>query len=451
MYDVIVLGGGPGGNKAAELAARNGLKTVMIEKARLGGTCLNRGCIPTKAYFARIIGGHGTIEEMWNHKEQIVEKLNSGISTLMKMSGVEVVLGTGKIISTGETKIVEVQTSEGIRQIEGKNLIIATGARSLAMEFEGADLPGIITGDYAVTYPELWKYPECEEVKSVVVIGAGVIAVELAVLLRRMGKEVTILKHSDQVLRRADKDVKKKLIQSLKKMKIAMIDYFAPEKALLEGEQIKVCGTTPKGAVDINCDRLILASSMIPILDGYGLEDSAIEYSKKGIKVDKHMETNVPGVYAIGDVTGGMMLAHLAEYHGLSAIEHILGREYIINPDHVPWCVFCDPEIAVAGITEDEAEARNISVKVARAYFLGNGMAQALNNTDGFVKVVASQEDNRLLGVHIIGPEASSLIGEAALAVAQGMKAKDVARTIHPHPTLTECFKDALFRLEEDS
>ena len=163
------------------------------------------------------------------------------------------------------------------------------------------------------------------------------------------------------------------------------------------------------------------------------------------------METNVPGVYAIGDVTGGMMLAHLAEYHGLSAIEHILGREYVINPDHVPWCVFCDPEIAVAGITEDEAEARNISVKVARAYFLGNGMAQALNNTDGFVKVIASQEDDRLLGVHIIGPEASSLIGEAALAVAQGMKAKDVARTIHPHPTLTECFKDALFRLEEDS
>ena len=146
----------------------------MIEKARLGGTCLNRGCIPTKAYFARIIGGHGTIEEMWNHKEQIVEKLNSGISTLMKMSGVEVVLGTGKIISTGETQIVEVQTSEGIRQIEGRNLIIATGARSLAMEFEGADLPGIITGDYAVTYPELWKYPDCEEVKSVAVIGAGV-------------------------------------------------------------------------------------------------------------------------------------------------------------------------------------------------------------------------------------------------------------------------------------
>lgn len=450
MYDVIVLGGGPGGNKAAELAAKSGLKVVMIEKSRLGGTCLNRGCIPTKAYFARIVGGHGSIEEMWDYKERIVEKLHDGISTLMKMSGVEIIRGTGEITSTGETKIISIETKDGLRQIEGKNLIIATGARSLYMDFEGSALPGIITGDYAVTYPELWKYPECNEVESVAVVGAGVIAVELAVLLKRMGKNVTILKHSDQVLRRSDKDIKKKLIQSLKKMKITMIDYFTPEKATQEETSIKLHGSTPKGPVDIQCDRLILASSMIPILDGFGLEKTAIEYSRKGIRVDKNMQTNIPGIYAIGDVTGGMMLAHLAEYHALSAVEHILGREYVINPDHIPWCVFCDPEIAVAGITEDEAEARNIPIKVARAYFLGNGMAQALNHTDGFVKVIASKDDDRLLGVHIMGPEASSLIGEAALAVAQGMKAKEVARTIHPHPTLTECFKDALFRLEEE-
>jgi dihydrolipoamide dehydrogenase len=449
MYDVIVLGGGPGGNKAAELAAKNGLKTAMIEKDRLGGTCLNRGCIPTKAYYARIVGGHGSVEEMWAHKEQIVGKLQEGISTLMRMSGVDVVHGTGTLQHVEGTKVVKVQTSDGERLIEGKHLIIATGARSLAMAFEGSDLPEAITGDYAVTYPELWKYPECGNIKSVAVIGAGVIAVELAVLLRRMGREVTILKHSDQVLRRSDKDIKKKLIQSLKKMKIKMVDYFTPEKAVREEGHIALYGTTPKGAEKIICDRFLLASSMVPILDGYGLETSGINYSKKGITVDKHMQTNIPDVYAIGDVTGGMMLAHLAEYHALAAIEHILGREYIINPDHVPWCVFTDPEIAVAGITEDEAEARNIPIKTARAYFLGNGMAQALNETDGFIKVIASKENGQILGVHIAGPEASSLIGEAALAVAQGMTARDVARTIHPHPTLTECFKDALFRLEE--
>jgi len=451
MYDVIVLGGGPGGNKAAELAAKNGLKTVMIEKKKnnLGGVCLNWGCIPTKAYFSSLSGGQRSLEEMWYHKEKIVKKLREGISTLMKKSGVDIVYGTGCIKDTGETKIVEVETKEGIRQLEGKNLIISTGARSLRLDFEGSDLPQVLTGDRAVNSPDLWKYPECEKVRSVAVVGAGVIAVEFAALLSRAGKEVTILKHSDQVLRRTDRDIKKKVIQSFKKMKISMIDYFEPQKAEKDGEGLKIYGNTPDGAKELKCNRLILASSMRPVLDGWGLDATKIDYSEKGVKVNRNMETNLPGVYAIGDVTGGMMLAHLAEYHALSALEHILGREYHIDPDFVPWCVFTEPEIAVAGISEDQAEKRGIDVKTARAFFLGNGMALAMGKTDGFVKVIASAEDDTLLGVHIAGPEASSLIGEAALAVSRKMKAVDVARSVHPHPTLTECFKEALFRLEE--
>lgn len=449
IYDVIVLGGGPGGNKAAEIAAKNGLKTVMIEKSDLGGVCLNWGCIPTKAYFSSLSGGQRSLEEMWDHKEKIVKKLRDGISTLMKKSGVEVVVGTGRIKQTGDTKVVEVETKGGLKKFEGKNLIISTGARSLRLDFEGAHLPEVLTGDRAVNSEDLWKYPECEKIRSVAVVGAGVIAVEFAALLSKAGKEVTILKHSDQVLRRTDRDVKKKVIQSFKKMKISMIDHFEPERAVKDGEGLKVSGKTPDGQKEIRCDRLILASSMRPVLDGWGLENTDLEHSEKGIKVNGNMETNIPGVYAIGDVTGGMMLAHLAEYHALSALEHILGGEFHIDPDFVPWCVFTEPEIAVAGITEDQAEKRGIEFKTARAYFLGNGMALAMGKTDGFVKVIASADDDTLLGVHIAGPEASSLVGEAALAVSGKMKARDVARTVHPHPTLTECFKEALFRLEE--
>lgn len=449
MYDLIILGGGPGGTRAAELASKAGLKTVLVEMDRLGGTCLNRGCIPTKAYYSALVGGRVSPEDMWNYREGIVKKLGEGISTLMKMSGAEILRGRGKIVSAGEPKILEVETADGIKRVEGRLLLLAPGARSLPLEFEGAHLPGVLTGDWAVTESDLWKYPETEGVKSVGIVGAGVIAVEFAVLLRRMGKEVTILKHSDQLLRRADRDIKKKLAQSFKKMKITLVDYLSPERAVAEEGKIRLEGKTREGEYSLLCDRLLLASSMVPILDGYGLENTTIKHSEKGISVDSHMETNLPGVYALGDVTGGMMLAHLAEYQALSAVEHMLEKEYTIEKDHVSWCVFSDPEIAAVGLSEDEAERRGVAVKTARAYFLGNGMALAMNSTDGFIKVVASKEDDTLLGVHIIGPEAASLIGEAALAVGYRMKAADVARTVHPHPTLTECFKEALFRLEE--
>ena len=181
MYDLIILGGGPGGTRAAELAAKAGLKTVVVEMDRLGGTCLNRGCIPTKAYYAALVGGRVSREEMWEYREGIVKKLGDGISTLMKMSGAEILRGKGKIASAGETKIVEVETADGKKMVEGRLLLLAPGARSLPLEFEGADLPGVLTGDWAVTEPDLWKYPDTEQVKSVGIIGAGVIAVEFAV------------------------------------------------------------------------------------------------------------------------------------------------------------------------------------------------------------------------------------------------------------------------------
>lgn len=442
MYDVIVLGGGPGGYKAAELAGKSGLRTAIIEKEHLGGMCLNRGCIPTKAYYSDIIGRHGDIEDMWDKKNQVVETLRGGIAHLMKLSNVDIISGEGSIVEVDDIKKVEVETGQGVEEVVGKNLIIAVGSKCREINFENNDLDEVISGDYGVNREDLWN---SDEVKSVAIAGAGVIAIEFAFMLKALGKEVTILKHSDQILRACDKDIKRKIKSIIRKEKIKTIDYFSIDKVeKQEDNSVIVYGDSKKGYQEIKCDRLVMGSSMVPIVDGYGLEDTDIEYSKNGIKVDKFMKTNVDGVYAIGDVTGGMMLAHVAEYEAMAAVDNIIGRDYTVDYDSVPACIFADPEIAYAGITEEEAEARGIDVQIGRAYFMANGMALAMGKTEGFVKVIADK-DGKILGVHIMGPEASALIGEAALAIYAGLTVEQVAKCVHPHPTLSECFKDALF------
>lgn len=444
MYDVIVLGGGPGGYKAAELAGKAGLKTVVIEKEHLGGMCLNRGCIPTKAYYSDIIGGCGSIEDMWDKKVRVVETLRGGVAHLMKLNNVDVISGEGSIVEVNDIKKIEVKTEQDVKEVVGKNLIIAVGSKCREIDFENNHIDEVISGDYGVNREDLWNN---DEVKSVAIAGAGVIAIEFAFMLKALGKEVTILKHSDQILRPCDKDIKRKIKSIIRKKKINTIDYFSIEKVeKQEDNSIIVYGDSKKGHQEVKCDRLIMGSSMVPIVDGYGLTGTGIEYSEKGIKVDKSMRTNVEGVYAIGDVTGGMMLAHVAEYEAMAAIDTILGRDYTVDYDSVPACIFADPEIAYAGITEEEAEARGIDVQIGRAHFIANGMALAMGKTEGFVKVIAD-EDGKILGVHIMGPEASALIGEAALAIYAGLTAEKVAKCVHPHPTLSECFKDALFNV----
>lgn len=452
VYDLIVLGGGPGGYRAAELASQAGFKTVLVEKDRLGGTCLNRGCIPTKAYYADAVGKLGPVDKMWAKKEAVVSKLQKGIATLMDRCSVDVVKGVGTLGDlSGEEKELKVSTDRGEVVLKGRRLIIAVGAMSKPLSFPGVDLEGVIGGDWAVTDQGMWDQSMADQVRSVAVVGAGVIAVELAGILKDLGKEVTLLKHSDQILRRCDEDIKKKVRQAVKKKKIATVDYFKIKEAVKEDGRLKVKGEAEGKDLEVLCDRLILAASMVPILEGYGLECSGVAYSDKGISVDRNMMTSKEGVYAIGDCTGGMMLAHLAEYQALSAVEHMAGREYYVDPAKVPSCIFFDPEIAVVGLTEEEAVAKGYDTVVGRVFFVANGMALAMDRSDGFVKVVADRADGRILGVHIVGPEAATLISEAALAIAKDMTVKEVAYTVHPHPTLSECFKDALFRILEDT
>ncbi|SMG20766.1 dihydrolipoyl dehydrogenase family protein [Dethiosulfovibrio salsuginis] len=452
VYDLIVLGGGPGGYRAAELASQAGFKTVLVEKDRLGGTCLNRGCIPTKAYYADAVGKLGPVDKMWAKKEAVVSKLQKGIATLMDRCSVDVVKGIGTLGDlSGEEKELKISTDQGEVVLKGRRLIIAVGAMSKPLSFPGSDLEGVIGGDWAVTDQGMWDQSMADQVSSVAVVGAGVIAVELAGILKDLGKEVTLLKHSDQILRRCDEDVKKKVRQAVKKKKIATVDYFRIKEAVKEDGRLKVKGEAEGKDLEVLCDRLILAASMVPILEGYGLEASGVAYTDQGISVDRNMMTSKEGVYAIGDCTGGMMLAHLAEYQALSAVEHMAGREYYVDPAKVPSCIFFDPEIAVVGLTEEEAVAKGHDTVVGRVFFVANGMALAMDRSDGFVKVVADRADGRILGVHIVGPEAATLISEAALAIAKDMTVKEVAYTVHPHPTLSECFKDALFRILEDT
>lgn len=450
MYDLAILGGGPGGLRAAELAAAAGMNTIVIEKDRLGGVCLNRGCIPTKALYAHITGGKGPREGLWARVEGVMDKLRQGSATALRMAGAKWLRGTGVVTGWEGDKTILVTREDGTQEeITAKRLIIATGARSVRPPFEGNALPQVLPGDVAITEPTLWDPERNGGVNTVAVLGAGVIAMEMAMMLQDLGKKVILLKHSDQILRRMDGDVKKKTVQTLKRRKTPIMDYVRLSGALESEGGLLLKGTTEDKPFEERCDRLILASSMAPILDGFGLENGPVETVRGAIKADSSQRTSVEGVYAIGDCTGGAMLAHLAEYHALAAVSSMTGGNYRVDYDAVPACIFMTPETGAVGLTEEEARERGENAVEAKAYFAANGMALSLGEGDGFVKVVARASDKTLLGVHIMGPGASSLLGEATLAVAKRMTAPEVAHTIHAHPTLSECFRDACLRVME--
>ena len=449
MYDLVVIGGGPGGMRAAVLASRKGMSVALVEKDRLGGVCLNRGCIPTKALYSHIIGGRGERAGLWERLESVVDKLRQGSATELRMAKVRTLRGTALVTQWEGEKRIEVQSEDGAEELAARRLLLATGARSVVPEFRGSDLPQVLTGDRAIVDPQLWDPERNRDVRTVAVLGAGVIALEMAMMLQGLGKSVILLKHSDQVLRRLDGDLKKKVVQALKKRGVPMRDYVRLSEAAFDGEGLLIRGTAKDEPFEERCDRLLLASSMTPVLDGFGLEGGPVRVERGAIAVNEAMRTSADGVWAIGDCTGGAMLAHLAEYQAQAAVEDMTGGSYRVDPDAVPACVFIDPEIGTVGLTEEEAKARGVETVAARAYFAANGMALAMGSSDGFIKVVARAEDRRILGVHIMGPEAASLLGEATLAVSMRLSADDVANSVHSHPTLCECLRDACRRLVE--
>ena len=449
MYDLIVLGGGPGGTRAAELAARHGMQVALVEKAHLGGTCLNRGCIPTKALYSHVIGGKGPREGLWTRLEGVIDTLRKGNAQLMKMAGVKVLRGTGVVAQWEGTKKMTVTHDDGSEeQIEGKRLLVAVGARSVRPEFAGNDLPQVLTGDWAITDPQLWDPERNASVRTVAVLGAGVIALEMGMILQGLGKKVILLKHSDQILRRLDGDVKKKVALAVKRRKTVVKDYVRLTEAAADGDGLILRGTSKDEPFEERCDRLIVGSSMTPILEGYGLENSAMKIEKGCLAVDAQMRTSIDGVWAIGDCNGKLMLAHTAYREAEVAVNDMLGKKDRIDYSIIPSVIYTTPEVACVGETEQSAKEKGLDVQVVKVPMALSGRYLAENpKGDGFCKLLYDRKNRCVVGVHLVGSYASEIIYGAAMMVHSKLPVQHLDKIVFPHPTVGEVVREALFLL----
>lgn len=449
MKDLILIGGGPGGYVAAIRARQLGMEVALIEKDSLGGTCLNRGCIPTKAYFqnATVLQTLARLSE-YNvkaenisfdlagaraRKDRVVARLVSGIRDLLKGYGVEVIKGEATIAAPDRVLV------DG-EEIIGRRILIATGSEPAVPPIPGVDLPGVITSTELL---ELDTVPE-----RLVIIGGGVIGIEFACIFNAFGSKVTVIEYLPGILGATDGEIVKRMGVYLKKQKIEVHTGTGVERIEQDGQGLKVVARSKKGIIECNTDVVLLATGRKPFTRGLGLERLGVSCDERGfINVDENYETNVPGIYAIGDVIKGPMLAHVASEEGIVAVERTAGLDHRVDYDAIPSCVFSFPEIAAVGLTQEEAESRGIDFRVGKFLFAANGKALAMGETDGMVKVIADA-DGTIIGVHIIGPHASDLIQEASVVVRNRLTASDVSSTIHPHPTLGEAFMEAVKDVE---
>ena len=452
--DIIVIGGGPGGYVAAIRAAHLGAKVCIIERDKVGGTCLNRGCIPTKALwrnaeilntlknikeFGIEIDGYSiNVEEVQNRKQKIVDQLVSGIEKLLDANKVEVISGTASL-KDKNTALLTLSDGSS-KELTAKNIIIATGSKTTVPPIEGADLEGILTSDEILNFKEIPK--------RLTIIGGGVIALEFAGIFAAMGSAVTVVNRSS-ILKRVDSDIVKRFSVSAKKKGIDIITDCKMDKIEKRNGLFYLLGENKKGKLEIEAETLLVATGRDPVLEGINLEGLGIDFSKRGIKVDSNYETNIEGIYAVGDVNGKVMLAHAASHQGVTVAERIMGIESNSHSP-VPDCIFVFPEISSVGITEDEAKEQGIIYNASKFLFGANGKALSLGEGEGFVKVL-SNEQEEIIGVHIMGPHASDLIHEGTLAVSTKLKIDDIKNTIHAHPTLSEAFHEAVCGLKGEA
>ena len=442
--DIVVIGGGPGGYVAAIHAAHLGATVALIEKDRLGGTCLNRGCIPTKAlvksaevflegkrasdFGIEIESIKANFPRIMARKRSVVEKLVSGVEQLMKANKISVHRGTGHIISP---RLVEINGEE----IATRKLIIATGSESTLLPVPGLDLPGVLTTDDIL---ELEELPE-----SLIVVGGSHVGVEFACIFNAFGTKVTIVKRRPLQLEPVDEEIGKRFAQTLPRRGIE-VKIGAAVKAIQQaGNGLKVVWDTPDGEQGVEGQMVLMATGRQPYTEGLGLSELGIAMKGPAIKVDEKLASSIDDVYAIGDVLGENMLAHVASYEGEIAAENALGHPRQADYRAVPTCVYTQPEVAGAGMTESQVKESGIPYKVSKFPFLACGRAVAMDETAGMVKMVCHAETGEVLGVHIMGPHASDLIAEATLAIQTKATAADIAHTIHAHPTLSEAFLEA--------
>jgi dihydrolipoamide dehydrogenase len=454
-YDVIVIGTGPGGYVCAIRAAQLGLKTAVVEKnATFGGTCLNVGCIPSKAMlhaselyeeaghnFAQmgIKVGKPSVDlaALLKYKDQNVDANVKGVEFLFKKNKIEAFRGSGRILAPGK---VEVKAADGKTQtLETKNIVIATGSDVARLNGIDIDEKRIVSSTGAL---ELGKVPQ-----KLLVVGAGIIGMELGSVWRRLGAQVTIVEFLDHILPGIDGEVARQFHRLQQKQGIAFKLSSKVTAVDASGRVLKVKVDPAAGggaAETIEADVVLVAIGRVPYTADLGLESVGVNKDNRGrVVVDAHLRTNVGGIYAIGDAVAGPMLAHKAEEEGVAAAETIAGQAGHVNYGVIPNVVYTRPEIASVGKTEEELKAAGIAYQVGKFPFSANARARANLATDGFVKILADAKTDRVLGVHILGPDAETMIAEAAIAMEFGASAEDIARTCHAHPTLSETVKEA--------
>ena len=455
-YDVIIIGTGPGGYVCAVKAAQLGLKVAVVEKrATYGGTCLNVGCIPSKAllHASEMFhqAGHGmgalgidvsaptlNLGNMMAHKDATVKANVDGVAFLFKKNKIDAFQGTGKVVSAGK---VSVTADDGkVQEIEGKNIVIATGS-------DVAGIPGVqveidektiisSTGGIA-----LEKVPE-----TLIVVGGGVIGLELGSVWSRLGAKVTVVEYLDTILGGMDGEVSKQFQRMLAKQGIDF-NLSAKVTGVEKGDKgAKVTFEPVKGGdkVTLDAEVVLIATGRKPYTAGLGLEEAGVVLDNRGrVEIDGHFKTNIDGIYAIGDVVKGPMLAHKAEDEGVALAEILAGQHGHVNYEVIPSVVYTQPEIASVGKTEEELKAAGVAYKVAKFPFTANGRARAMLATDGFVKILADKETDRVLGGHIVGFGAGEMIHEIAVLMEFGGSSEDLGRTCHAHPTMSEAVKEA--------
>jgi dihydrolipoamide dehydrogenase len=446
-YDVVIIGGGPGGYVAAIRAAQLGLKTAVVEKERVGGLCLNWGCIPSKALLSGAELAHLMrrsqefgithdnlrldLARAVDRSREVVEQMVKGVEFLLDKNKVAVVSGQGRLVSKNEVAV----EPEG-ETLEAEHIILATGG--VARSLPGVEVDGctVLTSREALEMRELPA--------SVAIIGGGPIGVEFAYLYNSYGAKVTIIEMLDHLLPLEDEDVSRQLERSFRQQGIGYLTKARVEDIRRTRGKARVAVSVDGREQQIEADKVLIGIGLAASSEGLGLEELGVEMERGFVKVDGAMRTSVSGIYAVGDVTGKLMLAHVAAAQGVVAVEGIAGlKPPELDYDKMPRCTYCQPQVASCGLTETQARQQGRTVRVGRFPFRANGKAMAAGESDGFVKVVIDADDGEVIGCHVIGPEATELIAEAALSMSAEITAADLIWTVHAHPTLSEAVKEA--------
>lgn len=452
-YDVVIIGAGPGGYVAAIRAAQLGFTVACVEKEpTLGGTCVRVGCIPSKALLESSerylearehLAAHGVKVEgvsldlaaMQQRKDAVVKANTDGVAYLLKKHKIERVQGTGRLVKAGE---VVVEGEGEPRTLTAKHVVLATGSRVAPLKGVAFDGDRVGSSTEALAWSEVPKH--------LVVVGAGVIGLELGSVWRRLGAEVTVLEYLDRILPGMDEEIAKEARKVFTKQGMTLRTGVAVTGATVKGKKVTV---HVDGGDDVVADRVLVATGRLPNTEGLGLEEAGVQVDVRGrVVVDERFETNVPGVYAIGDVIHGPMLAHKAEEDGVALAELLATGHGHVDYGLVPNVVYTDPEIASVGRTEEELKAQGIPFRKGVFAFQANGRARAMGRTEGKVKVLAHEATDRVLGVHAIGAHAGDLIAEAVAAMAFHASSEDLARVVHAHPTLSEVLKEAALAVD---